>query len=165
MSLREPVQALVAIGANLGDPLRAVRDAIQSLGQLPLSRLQAISSLYRTAPLAAHGPDYINAAVLLDTRLTAPELLSHLQQLETLAERVRPYPNAPRTLDLDVVFYGTGSIDSPRLTVPHPRWQERAFVLLPVQELVPERVSPALLSEVSSQRIERLVGSCSGGPG
>ena len=157
MNLREPVQALVAIGANLGDPLRAVQDAIQSLGQLPLSQLRDVSSLYRTAPLASHGPDYINAAVTLDTLLTAPALLTHLQRLEMDAGRERPYPNAPRTLDLDVVFFGAGSIDSPRLTVPHPRWQERAFVLLPVRELAPERVSPALLAAVSSQRIERLV--------
>ena len=157
MNLREPVRALVAIGANLGDPLRAVQDAIQSLGQLPLSQLRDVSSLYRTAPLASHGPDYINAAVTLDTRLTAPALLTHLQRLEMAAGRERPYPNAPRTLDLDVVFFGAGSIDSPRLTVPHPRWQERAFVLLPVRELAPERVSPALLAAVSSQRIERLV--------
>jgi 2-amino-4-hydroxy-6-hydroxymethyldihydropteridine diphosphokinase len=157
VNLREPVQALVAIGANLGDPLRAVQDAIQSLGQLPLSQLRDVSSFYRTAPVASHGPDYINAAVTLDTRLTAPALLTHLQRLEMAAGRERPYTNAPRTLDLDVVFFGAGSIDSPRLTVPHPRWQERAFVLLPVQELAPERVSPALLAAVSSQRIERLV--------
>ena len=156
MSPRESVQALVAIGANLGDPLLAVQEAIQALGQLPSSRLRAVSSLYRTAPLASHGPDYINAAVTLDTRLTAPALLTHLQQLEAAAGRERPYPNAPRTLDLDLVFFGAGSIDSPRLTVPHPRWQERAFVLLPVQELAPEWVSPGLLAAVSSQRIERL---------
>jgi 2-amino-4-hydroxy-6-hydroxymethyldihydropteridine diphosphokinase len=156
MGLREPVEVVVAIGANLGDAQASVRDAVQSLSHLPLTRLLTASSLYRTAPIQSHGPDYINAAVRLHTRLTAPELLEHLQALELAAGRERPYLNAPRTLDLDLIFFGSGAIDSPKLTIPHPRWKERAFVLLPLHDLMPERISADLLSAVSSQRIERL---------
>jgi 2-amino-4-hydroxy-6-hydroxymethyldihydropteridine diphosphokinase len=84
------------------------------------------------------------------------ELLDALQNLETIAGRERPFLNAPRTLDLDIIFYGDVALDSPRLTLPHPRWQERAFVLVPLVEISPERVSPALLSSVSNQPVSRI---------
>lgn len=156
------VTAYVAIGANLGDAQAAVRQAMQALDQLPLSRVARRSSLYRTGPVArdgdyrADGPDYINAVVALDTRLPALDLLDRLQALEQAAGRERPYPDAPRTLDLDLLLYGDASIDSPRLSVPHPRMAQRAFVLVPLAEIAPEHVSEAQLRAVADQAITRL---------
>ena len=116
----------------------------------------ARSSLYRTAPIGAGGPDYINAVAAIATALTAPELLRLLQHLEQVAGRERPYRNAPRTLDLDILLYGSACIDSPSLTVPHPRMAERAFVLMPLAEIGPDLVTPRALSMVAEQRIERI---------
>lgn len=153
---RPGVQAAIALGANLGDAAATVRQALIWLGQMPGTQLLAASSLYRTAPWEASGPDYINAVVLVQTQLTAPDLLQAIQQLEWQAGRERPYPNAPRTLDLDVLLYGQASISSPRLTVPHPRMWQRAFVLHPLAEVMPALVSPQALAAVSDQKIERL---------
>ena len=160
----DPVTAYVALGANLGDAAAAVRAAMDALSVLPLSRVTRRSSLYRTAPLAdagdtpgpAAGGDYINAVVELQTALSAPELLRQLQALEQAAGRERPYRNAPRTLDLDLLLYGSGRIDSARLTVPHPRMAQRAFVLVPLVEIAATRVSPAQLAAVADQAIRRL---------
>ena len=114
------------------------------------------SSLYRTAPLASSGPDYVNAVVEIRTILSAPELLLALQQIEQLAGRVRTSRNAPRTLDLDLLTYGDASIDSQALVVPHPRLEQRAFVLVPLAEIAPQRVSSSQLAAVQMQAIERL---------
>ncbi len=156
MTKRAAVTAFVALGGNLGDARAAVRWAIQDLGRLPGTRLEAVSGLYRSAPHEAQGPDFINAVARIATTLTAPELLRALQALEAAAGRERPYLNAPRTLDLDLLFYGDARIASPALTVPHPRWRERAFVLCPLAEVAPERVTPALLAGVAAQKIERI---------
>jgi 2-amino-4-hydroxy-6-hydroxymethyldihydropteridine diphosphokinase len=157
------VTAYVALGANLGDAQAAVRHAMQALDRLPLSRVAARSGLYRSAPVArnsgpADGPDYINAVVALDTRLPAPDLLDQLQALEQAAGRERSYPDAPRTLDLDILLYGEARIDSPRLTVPHPRMVQRAFVLVPLAEIAPGLVSEEQLRAVADQAITRLDG-------
>jgi 2-amino-4-hydroxy-6-hydroxymethyldihydropteridine diphosphokinase len=109
----------------------------------------------------AGGPDYVNAVAEVATRLTAPDLLVHLEAIENAAGRERPYRNAPRTLDLDLLLYGEASIASPALTVPHPRMRERAFVLLPLQELAPARVAVRDLAAVSGQRIEPLPATSS----
>ncbi|MEY2684630.1 MAG: hypothetical protein RJA09_1774 [Pseudomonadota bacterium] len=154
--MREPVLACVGLGANLGDPVAQVHWALDALAALPDSRLLAASSLYRTAPWEAAGPDFINAVARLETRLSAPALLHALQALEARAGRERPYRNAPRTLDLDLLFYGDAMVQSPDLVLPHPRWRERAFVLHPLAELLPERVSPADLARVADQTIARL---------
>lgn len=156
MTKRAAVTAFVALGGNLGDARAAVRRAIQDLGRLPGTRLEAASGLYRSAPHEAQGPDFINAVARIATTLTAPELLRALQALEAAAGRERPYLNAPRTLDLDLLFYGDARIASPALTVPHPRWQERAFVLRPLAEVAPERVTPDLLAAAAAQKIERI---------
>ena len=155
---REPVPAFVALGANLGDARATVLQAFEDLGQLPLTRLQARSRLYRTAPHEASGPDFINAVACIETGLTAPELLQALQSLENTAGRQRPYPNAPRTLDLDLLLYGEASIDSPRLTVPHPRMRQRAFVLCPLADVAPARVHAAELAALRDQPLEVLNG-------
>ena len=106
--------------------------------------------------MPAAGPDYLNAVVALETRLSAPALLDALQALELQAGRERPYRNAPRTLDLDVLLYGSARIESARLTVPHPRMLLRAFVLRPLAEIAPDLVSANQLEAVRDQTIERL---------
>ncbi|MCL1961800.1 MAG: 2-amino-4-hydroxy-6-hydroxymethyldihydropteridine diphosphokinase [Desulfovibrionaceae bacterium] len=155
-SAPEPVTAYVALGANLGDARTAVRRALGDLAQLPHTQVTARSSLWRSAPVAASGPDFINAVAELRTSLTAPDLLNALQQLENAAGRQRPYPNAPRTLDLDLLRHGDARIDTPRLQVPHPRMMARAFVLRPLAEIAPHLVSAAALEAVARQAIERL---------
>jgi 2-amino-4-hydroxy-6-hydroxymethyldihydropteridine diphosphokinase len=155
-TVRDPVIADVALGANLGDALQTVRQTLEALSSLPGSRLIAHSRLYRTAPHQAQGPDFINAVARLETRLTAPDLLDALQALEHQAGRLRPYMHAPRTLDLDLLFYGDAQMHSPRLMLPHPRWRDRAFVLYPLADVAPERVSDEDLTRVAGQAIERL---------
>jgi len=153
---RDPVTAYVALGANLGDARQAVIDAVAALALLPSTALHACSRLYRTAPHEASGPDFINAVARLSTRLSAPQLLQALQVLEQQAGRERPYPNAPRTLDLDVLLYGDARIDSPQLTVPHPRMWGRAFVVHPLAELAPARIPPGCLQALHGQTISPL---------
>ena len=149
--LRDPVTAYVALGANLGDAAAAVRQAMDDIHAMVGSRVLRRSFLYRTAPVESSGPDYVNAVVKISTVLTAPDLLAQLQHLEHGAGRQRPYRNAPRTLDLDLLLFGSGRIDSPRLVVPHPRMGTRAFVLVPLAEIAPELVSAQALDEVSGQ--------------
>lgn len=158
-----PLFAYVGLGANLGDPADAVRTAIEALGRLPASRVGAVSALYRSAPIDADGPEFINAVVALQTMLTAYELLAQLQAIEAEFGRERPYPNAPRTLDLDLLLYGDREIASDDLVVPHARMHQRAFVLRPLAELVGEGfVIPGrgaiktLLLAVAAQPITRL---------
>jgi 2-amino-4-hydroxy-6-hydroxymethyldihydropteridine diphosphokinase len=159
---RPMVTAYVALGANLGDAAAALEQALKALGQLPLTQVRRASSLYKTAPLAsdsghempAPGNDYFNAVVALQTGLSAPALLARLQQLELQAGRQRPYRNAPRTLDLDLLLYGDACIDSARLTLPHPRMMQRAFVLVPLAEIAPDKVSAEQLAAVQHQAIE-----------
>lgn len=154
--MRPVVRAYVALGANLGDARATVLAAMQSMADLPFTQVTCRSALYRSAPVQAQGPDFINAVVAVDTALNAPELLSKLQQIEDRAGRVRPYPNAPRTLDLDLLLYGSAHVSSGNLTVPHPRMRERAFVLLPLAEIAPDQVDAAQLAALADQRIEKL---------
>ncbi len=152
----EQVTAFVALGANLGDVHAALHAALRALGTLRATRLVRHSHLYRTAPLDAGGPDYLNAVAELKTGLSPLELLDALQSLELQAGRVRPYSHAPRTLDLDVLLYGDVHMDTPRLTIPHPRMWERAFVLVPLAEIAPEHVAQTQLLAVEGQAIVRL---------
>jgi 2-amino-4-hydroxy-6-hydroxymethyldihydropteridine diphosphokinase len=150
----------VALGANLGDARPAVLQAFEALASWPGIEVTGRSALYRTAPHEAQGPDFINAVVRVDTHLSAPDVLDALQAIEHRAGRLRPYVNAPRSLDLDLLFYGDASMNSPRLTLPHPRWRERAFVLVPLAEVWPQRVAPEDLARVADQAIERLPLEC-----
>ncbi|MDP5241323.1 2-amino-4-hydroxy-6-hydroxymethyldihydropteridine diphosphokinase [Uliginosibacterium sp. 31-16] len=139
------VLAWVGLGANLGDPVATVREALAALGNLPESRVMARSSLYRTAPVGpgTEGqPDYINAVAALDTTLAPTELLDALLALEKAFGRQRSARNAARTLDLDLLLYGHEILDAPGLHLPHPRMHERAFVLIPLCELAPETRIP-----------------------
>ncbi len=153
---RDPVQAFVGLGANLGAAAQTVRDAMAALDHLPQTQVRRRSSLYRSAPQQASGPDYVNAVVELRTGLGAPQLLAALQVLEVAAGRERPYRNAPRTLDLDLLLYGEAQIFSLMLTVPHPRMTERAFVLVPLSEIAPQRVAVHWLDQTRDQTVNRV---------
>ena len=146
----------IGLGANLGDLDHALRDAVQAIAGLPQTTLVSVSSLYRSAPIDAGGPDYLNAVALVQTQMQAVPFLQALQAIEQAAGRQRSYRNAPRTLDLDIELWGEQVIDLPDLSVPHSRMWQRAFVLLPLAELLPERISPAQLAAVADQRIERM---------
>ncbi len=157
-----PVAAYVGLGANLGDPAQALRDAIAQLSKLPQTTLARTSSLYSSAPVDAGGDDFVNAVVRVDTLLGPHSLLQALQGIELEFGRERPFRNAPRTLDLDLLLYDDQVIADERLQVPHPRMGGRAFVLLPLLEIAPEIEIPgigrasALLAGVSDQPISRL---------
>lgn len=153
---REPVVAYIALGANLGDVVATLRRTIDAIGALEQVELLRRSSLYRSAPIDSSGPDYINAVVSVRACCTAYELMAGLQQLEQAALRERAYRNAPRTLDLDLLLFGDGTIHSATLEIPHPRMNGRAFVLVPLAQIAPERVTPAALQAVAGQACERL---------
>ncbi|OIQ86797.1 2-amino-4-hydroxy-6-hydroxymethyldihydropteridine pyrophosphokinase [mine drainage metagenome] len=145
------IRAYVALGANLGHPVATVRAALAALSGIPESVLVAASSLYRTAPVGLkHQPDFINAVAAVDTALAPLALLDALFAIEASFGRSRSVKNAPRTLDLDLLLYGESRLDEARLTLPHPRMHQRAFVLVPLAELAPECRIPgrAALSEL-----------------
>lgn len=156
--------AYIGIGANLGNPEKQVLSAVSRLAALPGARLAGQSGLYRTAPVEADGGDYINAVVCLRTAFSPETLLEQLQQIENEAGRQRPYRNAPRTLDLDILLYDNMQIQTPRLTLPHPRMAERAFVLAPLTEIAPDIAIPGkskaktCLEAVRHQPVSRLGG-------
>jgi 2-amino-4-hydroxy-6-hydroxymethyldihydropteridine diphosphokinase len=128
----------IGLGSNLQDPETQICQALDALAILPDSRLTAVSSLYRSAPLGpSDQPDYLNAVVMFDTRLAALALLDALQGIEQQQGRVRERHWGPRTIDLDLLLYGAEQISLPRLQVPHPQMLLRSFVLLPLAELAP----------------------------
>ncbi len=154
--------AYIGIGANLGDARANVDDAMARLAALPATTLVRRSSSYRTAPIDSSGDDYVNAVACIDTPLAPADLLAALHAIELAHGRERPYRNAPRTLDLDILLYGDQQIDSPALHVPHPRMLERAFVLAPLLEIAPEVEIPGrgpasqFLAAVAGQAIVRI---------
>jgi len=165
MSKTAPVIAYIALGANLGITLKenaqTVRDAIQAIHALPQVQVTQQSSLYKTAameslPGAPKSPDYINAVIEVSCHQPVYLLLEQLQKIEQKTGRIRPYLNAPRTLDLDILLYSDAHIQTETLTVPHPRMWQRAFVLVPLAEIAPGLVSLEQLEEVRGQSIERM---------
>ncbi len=131
--------AVIALGSNLNQPQQQVQAALRALGRLPESRLAQHSSLYLTAPVGyLEQPDFVNAVALLHTDLSALALLRQLQALENQFGRVRSFANAPRVLDLDLIDFDRQCIDSPELTLPHPRAHERGFVMQPLAEIAPD---------------------------
>lgn len=154
-------RAYIGLGANLGDARAALEAAFAALATLPATQLQRRSSIYRSAPIDSGGPDYLNAVAELRTSLQPLALLRQLQAIERDHGRERPYRNAPRTLDLDLLLHGDAVVQTSTLTLPHPRAHERAFVLLPLAEIAPDLAIPgrgplqSLLGAVSGQRIER----------
>ncbi|ANY15119.1 2-amino-4-hydroxy-6-hydroxymethyldihydropteridine diphosphokinase [Bordetella pseudohinzii] len=154
-------RAYVGLGANLGDGAATLRAVLAEIAALPGVRACRASPFYRSAPVQASGPDFINAVAELDTTLAPLELLDALQALELRHGRERPYKNAPRTLDLDLLLYDGQRMDTPRLTLPHPRLHERAFVLYPLRDLAPGLQLPQgsyadLLRAAGDQAIEQI---------
>ncbi|RQM46084.1 2-amino-4-hydroxy-6-hydroxymethyldihydropteridine diphosphokinase [Paraburkholderia bannensis] len=158
--------AWLGIGANLGDARQTLKDTVVCLAQQHSITVLAKSSLYRTAPIDAGGDDYFNCVVKLDTRLAVRELLGLCHRVEHHFGRERPFRNAPRTLDIDILLYGGEIIDEPDLMVPHPRMTVRAFVLAPLAEVDPELEIPGkgrvsdFLPGVADQRIEKMKPLC-----
>lgn len=152
----------VGIGANLDEPADNVRQALTHLARMPQTRLVAASALYRSAPVDAPGPDFVNAVAELRTALPPDSLLAQLQAIEQRFGRERPYRHAPRTLDLDLLLYGLRRQSTPTLTLPHPRMFGRAFVLAPLAELAPSLACPdgrnvqQLLAGLGDQAVVKL---------
>jgi 2-amino-4-hydroxy-6-hydroxymethyldihydropteridine diphosphokinase len=158
-----PRTAHIGIGSNQDDPVRQVRDAFDELAALPSTRLAARSSLYRSAPVGGpEQPDFVNAVARVETALAPATLLQRLLAIEQHHGRVRGERNGPRVLDLDLLLYADEVLDAHGLQVPHPRMHERAFVLLPLEEVTPGLIIPGrgpvgtLLHGLAGQRIERL---------
>ena len=128
-------KAYIALGANLNSPASTLESALETISQSKGIELVKRSSLYRSPPLDADGPDYINAVAEIKTTLSPLELLHQLQAIENAFGRERLYRNSPRTLDLDVLLYENFNSDSAELTVPHPRMHLRSFVLMPLMEI------------------------------
>jgi 2-amino-4-hydroxy-6-hydroxymethyldihydropteridine diphosphokinase len=157
------VTAYIGLGANLDDPTKQVRAGLQALAGLTDTRLAAVSSLYRTAPVGyVDQPDFINAVAQLETSLTPRGLLEALLAIEHQHGRVREFTNAPRTLDLDVLLYGDEAVTEPGLTIPHPRMHERAFVMVPLAEIAPDAFVPGrgrardLLKSLDASSVSKL---------
>ena len=159
------VRAFIGFGANLGDPFTTLFHTLKALVALPETRIAARSSYYRSAPLGVGGPqpDYINAVIALDTGLSAPALLDALLSIESDHGRRRTAALAARPIDLDLLLHGETVMQSPTLTLPHPRLHQRAFVLLPLAEIAPALSIPghgpvsSLLEKVKDQRIVRVI--------
>jgi len=136
--------AYIAIGSNLASPLEQVNAAVQALGEIPQSKIVAVSSFYRTPPLGPQDqPDYLNAAVVLETALDAETLLDNTQRIELQQGRVRKAERwGPRTLDLDIMLFGHETINTERLTVPHYDMKNRGFMLWPLYEVAPDLIFP-----------------------
>ncbi|MDH6164705.1 2-amino-4-hydroxy-6-hydroxymethyldihydropteridine diphosphokinase [Leclercia adecarboxylata] len=150
--------AYIAIGSNLASPLEQVNAAVQALGDIPQTRVVALSSFYRTPPLGPQDqPDYLNAAIALETALSAEALLDNTQRIELQQGRVRKEERwGPRTLDLDIMLFGDAQIHTERLTVPHYDMKRRGFMLWPLFEIAPDLTFPdgehlsALLAQLNA---------------
>lgn len=129
--------AYIGLGANLGEAKKTLQDAIEIIKNTPGVVRVEVSPFYASDPVDANGPVFVNAVARIQTSLAPLNLLDALQRIETHFGRDRPYRNAPRTLDLDLLLYDDLKIDTPRLTIPHPRMHQRAFVLQPLRDLMP----------------------------
>jgi 2-amino-4-hydroxy-6-hydroxymethyldihydropteridine diphosphokinase len=155
--------AVIGLGANLGDPRAQLRAAIAAIGALPQTRVLAVSSFYRTAPVGfVDQPDFVNAAVAVDTALAPRALLDELAAVERAAGRERTFKDAPRLIDLDILLYDERVVAEPGLAIPHPRLHERAFALAPLVEVAPDAVVPGhgraadLLARCAGQKVARI---------
>jgi 2-amino-4-hydroxy-6-hydroxymethyldihydropteridine diphosphokinase len=152
--------AYIAIGSNLASPLEQVNAAVQALSEIPQSRLVKVSAFYRTPPLGPQDqPDYLNAAVVLETSLDAETLLDNTQRIELQQGRQRKAERwGPRTLDLDIMLFGDEVINTDRLTVPHYDMKYRGFMLWPLWEVAPELTFPngeslqAILQQLNAEK-------------
>ncbi|MBM4462591.1 MAG: 2-amino-4-hydroxy-6-hydroxymethyldihydropteridine diphosphokinase [Chloroflexi bacterium] len=151
-----PVKVYLGLGANLGDRQGNLLRAVELLSQW--GQIEKLSSLYQTEPVGyLDQPPFLNAACQLTTTLTAEELLFVSKKIEAALGRIPSFLNAPRPIDIDILFYGEQVINSPGLTVPHPRLQERAFVLIPLDEIASDLVHP--VSGLTVQEMTQRLGS------
>ena len=160
------VTAFIALGSNLDDPEQQIRNGLRELAALPETRFVSASSLYRSAPVGyREQADFVNAVACIETKLQPRALLDHLLAIERRHGRVREFPNAPRTLDLDIALYGDLTLREPGLTIPHPRMHERAFVIVPLAEIAPGASVPGrgpvadLLPNVNAASAVKLAGA------
>ena len=158
--------AFIGLGGNIGDAKQLIKDAIICLAQRPELRVKTRSCMYKSAPVEATGNDFINAVISIETSISPKELLNICLEVENQFGRERPFLNAPRTLDLDLLIYDQMEMADEHLTIPHPRLTQRAFVLLPLLEISPDLTLPNLgklsqyLQQVQHQRIEKVQGCC-----
>ena len=161
----------IGLGANIGRTREAIETAISSIDREPGLRVTACSSLYRSAPVDARGPDFLNAVIRVESTLAPEDLLAVMQRIEQAAGRERPYRNAPRCLDLDLLLVDGIVLETPILSLPHPRMHLRAFVLRPLIDIEPDQFIPGkgsarkLLNECGEQAIERVGSIGLPGPG
>lgn len=157
-------KAFLGLGGNIGDAKQILKDAIVCLAQHPQIEITARSCFYKTEPINAPGDDYINCVIALETKLGPLPLLRHCQSVEAKFGRERPFENAPRTLDIDVLLYNDAIENHPDLILPHPRMTERLFVIIPLLEVAPNIEIPGfgpikhLTETLASQRINRVEG-------
>jgi 2-amino-4-hydroxy-6-hydroxymethyldihydropteridine diphosphokinase len=157
------VTAFIALGSNIDGPEQQIGKGLSEIGALPQTRFARVSSLYRSAPVGYRNqPDFINAVAAVETTLAPRALLDHLLAIERAHGRVREFPNAPRTLDLDIILYGVSALQEPGLAIPHPRMHDRAFVIVPLVEIAPDATVPGrgrasdLLAGVDAASVARL---------
>jgi 2-amino-4-hydroxy-6-hydroxymethyldihydropteridine diphosphokinase len=156
------VKAYIGLGANIGDPAKQIRGALDALGEIPGTRVTRASSLWRSAPIGyAAQPDFVNAVAEIETVQAPRPLLGELLAIERRFGRERSFANAPRTLDLDILLFGNDVVDEDVLKIPHPRMHECAFVLAPLLEVAPEVAIPGkgraaeLLAAIGDQKVEK----------
>lgn len=161
-------QAFIALGSNLENPIQQIQSAFLALENMPHTQLIAKSSLYKTAPIGYDEtdikkiPEFINAVAQVDTDLSPLDLLHAILEIENQAGRVRPYPNAPRVLDCDLLLHGDTIMQTQTLTLPHPRMHSRGFVLLPLFEIAPQLNIPnhgkiaSLMTEEVKQGVAKI---------
>lgn len=157
------MRVYLALGSNLADPMHQVQAALDALAAIPQTSLVCTSAFYRTPPYGPPDqPDYLNAAVALDTALSPEALLDHTQRIELEQGRVRKDERwGPRTLDLDIMLFGELTLNTPRLTVPHYDIANRAFMLLPLVEIAPSLTFPdgtlaaTMLARLETSAIQR----------
>ncbi len=159
-------RSYIGLGANQGDAIQGLRAAVEALRSIERSSFAGLSRFYRSAPIDAEGPDFINAVAALDTTLEPYSLFLHLADIELMLGRKRragdPQHNAPRTIDLDLLLVGNLIVRSTPLVLPHPRMHQRAFVLRPLLDLAPKLIIPSygpaakLLDDVADQVAEPL---------
>ena len=154
-----PVKVYLGLGANLDDRQGNLLRAVELLSQW--GQIEELSSLYETEPVGyLDQPPFLNAACQLMTTLTAEELLAVAKNIEATLGRIQSFRNAPRPIDIDILFYGEQVINSPQLTIPHPRLEERAFVLVPLAEIAPDLVHP--VNGLTVQEMVQRLGSLKG---
>ena len=152
-------KAYIALGSNLGDRRSHLRDAVRRLSELPQTCVTSVSPVYETAPVGPEGQGpYLNAAVGVSTRLDATALRRALVQIEDASGRDRSVPRwGPRTLDMDLLLFGSQRVETDELTVPHPRMHERWFVLRPLCDIAPDARVPGTGHEGAGRSVAELL--------